>query len=95
MYDNYNYPMGADGPNAPWNQKDREVEVTVSLTISKTLKITIPESKFDVEQDEDGNYIETGDFTKSDLEGWVREQCALPHENLGWNEDDFEVIYEG
>lgn len=22
MYDNYNYPAGADTPNAPWNQTD-------------------------------------------------------------------------
>lgn len=24
MYDNYNYPAGADGPDAPWNQTDVE-----------------------------------------------------------------------
>lgn len=32
MYDNYNYPMGADTPQAPWNEKskkDREYIITV------------------------------------------------------------------
>lgn len=25
MYDNYNYPPGADGPNAPWNRYEKEI----------------------------------------------------------------------
>ena len=44
MYDNYNYPLGADNPDAPWNQKEnpeREIEVTVSVTLSKTIKVTV------------------------------------------------------
>lgn len=39
MYDNYNYPPGADGPDAPWNQsgpEEREFEVTISQTLSKS-----------------------------------------------------------
>ena len=42
--DNYNYPMGADTKDAPWNQVDnpeREIEVTVSVTLSKTVKIKV------------------------------------------------------
>lgn len=42
------YPLGAaDDPRAPYNQKepkDIEVEVTVSVTYSKTFKIVVPEN---------------------------------------------------
>jgi len=40
--DNYNYPLGADTSEAPWNQPDppyRDFNVTVSQSLSKTLKI--------------------------------------------------------
>lgn len=39
-----NYPIGADTPDAPWNQvenPEREVEVTISITLSKTVKIKV------------------------------------------------------
>ena len=42
--DNYNYPVGADTPDAPWNQVDnpeKEIEVTVSVTLSKTVRINV------------------------------------------------------
>lgn len=45
---NGNYPAGADVPWAPWNEPEieyKEVEVTISLTISKTTKITVPDIK--------------------------------------------------
>ena len=91
-----NLPLGAEyNSSAPWNDKDRTVKVFVSLTISKTLEITVPESKFYVEKDEDGSYIECSDLTVSDLVDIVREQHVLPHEGLDWNEDDIELIYEG
>ena len=39
------YPPGAEhDPNAPWNQEElpeREIEVTVSVTLSKTVKIKV------------------------------------------------------
>lgn len=41
---NYDYPLGADTKDAPWNQVDnpeREIEVTVSVTLSKTVKIKV------------------------------------------------------
>ena len=43
MYDNYNYPPGADGPDAPWNQEDtpeKEFEVTISQTLSKNTTVS-------------------------------------------------------
>ena len=41
---NYSYPIGSDTPDAPWNQIDpepQEVEVTISMTISKTVKVKV------------------------------------------------------
>lgn len=99
-------PAGADVSWAPWNQphiEDIEVEVTVSLTISKTLKIRIP-----------GMNGKPFPITDSELKDAVINQRWLPHEisNIGdvilsaseqksiiedlsnWDEDDFEVILE-
>ena len=42
MYDNYNYPAGADTPDAPWNQSDpeeKEFDVTCSQSLSKTATV--------------------------------------------------------
>ena len=39
--DNYNYPMGADTPDAPWNEPmipELEFDVTISMSLSKTVK---------------------------------------------------------
>lgn len=68
MYDNYNYPAGADTPDAPWNQVDvpeKEFEVTCCQTLSRTsLVITnnyIPgASGVDYEPDDEGGYCACG-----------------------------------
>lgn len=112
MYDNYNYPLGADNPDAPWNQEEnpeREIEVTVSVTLSKTIKVKV--SDYDIinsGKDEDGEYFEEVDYSNCDLKSAVEEQIALPqnayiyvkskpevHEDLSnWCVDDFEVNLE-
>ena len=103
MNSNGNYPMRAEyDPNAPWNQEeldDKEIEVTISLTISKTTKIIVP----DIEN-----------LNNSILKSIVKDQMVLPYEIeiikaisgnssldkrvledlSGWNVDDFEVIEE-
>jgi hypothetical protein len=100
-------PAGADVPWAPWNEppiEDIETEVTVSLTISKTLKIHIP-----------GRNGKPFPITDTELKEAVIHQRWLPHEiaNIGdsilkdsteqkyiiedlsnWVEDDFEVVLE-
>lgn len=99
---NGNYPAGADVPWAPWNEPEieyKEVEITISLTISKTTKITVPDIK---------------NIDSSILKEAVKEQIVLPHEVefikaisnesaldkkviedlSNWDEDDFEVILE-
>lgn len=110
--DNYNYPCGTDEPNAPWNQADnpeREIEVTVSVTLSKTLKIKVYDYEItDSGKDEDGEYFEDIDYSNCDLKGAVEEQIVLPqsahmyvksnpevHEDLSnWCVDDLEVNLE-
>ena len=82
--DNYNYPLGADTKDAPWNQADnpeREIEVTVSVTLSKTVKIKVSDYEItDSGKDEDGEYFEDIDYSNCDLKGAVEEQIVLPQE---------------
>ena len=110
--DNYNYPMGADTKDAPWNQVDnpeREIEVTVSVTLSKTVKIKVSDYEItDSGKDEDGEYFEDTDYSNCDLKGAVEEQIVLPQsahmyvksnpkvrEDLSnWCVDDLEVILD-
>ena len=110
--DNYNYPMGADTKDAPWNQVDnpeRKIEATVSVTLSKTVKIKVSDYEItDSGKDEDGEYFEDIDYSNCDLKGAVEEQIVLPqtayiyvesnpkvHEDLSnWCVDDLEVNLE-
>lgn len=82
--DNYNYPIGADTSKAPWNQVDqpeKEIEVLVSVTLSKTVKVRVDDYKVvDCGKDEDGDYFEDIDFSECDLQGAVENQVVLPHE---------------
>lgn len=84
MYDNYNYPVGADNAEAPWNQADnpeREVEVTVSITLSKTLKVRVDDYQIvDSGKDEDGEYFEDIDYSNCDLKSAVENQYTLPQD---------------
>lgn len=84
MYNNYDYPCGTDEPNAPWNQVDnpeREIEVTVSITLSKTVKIKVSDYEItDSGKDEDGEYFEDIDYSNCNLESAVKEQLYLPNE---------------
>lgn len=96
--DNYNYPVGSDTPEAPWNKSEnneKEIEVTVSVTLSKTVKIRVTDYSSNYIKDEDGNPYEEVDFSECDIKGAVSRQISLPQEEVeGWNVDDFEVIME-
>ena len=82
--DNYNYPLmsQSEWDNAPWNQVDnpeKEIEVLVSITLSKTFKVKV--SDYDITdsgKDEDGEYFEDIDYSNCDLKGAVEEQIILP-----------------
>ena len=78
MYDNYNYPVGADGSDAPYNQSDPEpveVNVCISQTLHKSTTISttdyVAEKYEDCERDDDGGFVTTEgvsyDFSDSDL----------------------------
>lgn len=107
------YPTGTEhNPRAPWNEKDipeKELEVCVSVTLSKTVKIKVSDyTIIDSGKDEDGEYFEDVDYSDCDLKGAVEEQIILPQnayiymppqtkscEDLaGWNVDEFEVVEE-
>ena len=83
------YPAGAEfDPRAPWNEVElppKEVEVTISAIVSKTIKVPVR----DYIIDEEGNI----DFSECDLKKAVEENIRLPNIN-GWDLDNFEVIPE-
>lgn len=103
MNSNGNYPTGAQyDPDAPWNQvepDDKEIEVTISITMSKIVKIVVPDIK---------------DLDYTILKDAVKNQIFLPYEVeyiktiipnnsanekiiedlSNWIVDDFEVIEE-
>ena len=89
------YPLGAEhDPNAPWNQVDnpeREIEVTVSVTLSKTVKIKVSDySITDSGKDEDGEYFEDIDYSKCDLKRAVEEQITLPQDAYKYVKGEFD-----
>ena len=76
-----NCPIGSDyDPRAPWNQKeqpDQEIEVTISVTLSKTVKININDYTISG-KDKDGNL--DIDYSDCDLKSAVEKQIYLPQE---------------
>lgn len=79
------YPVGAEhDTRAPWNQKslpDEEVEVLISITLSKSVKIKVNDYTIvDKGKDEDGNYFKSLDFSSCNLKSAVEEQIYLPHQ---------------
>ena len=97
---NYDYPMGADTPNAPWNKIDPEpkkIKVTVSITLSKTVEVEVTDYTAEEDYDEDGYNGIIYDYSECDLEQAVRDQVTLPNsvgEFNDWVEDDFAVNLE-
>lgn len=95
------YPVGAEyDPKAPWNQIDpepRKIEVTVSITLSKTVEVEVSDYTTEEEIDEEGNHNIYCDYSNCDLKQAVRDQVTLPNsvgEFNDWIEDDFEVNLE-
>jgi len=76
MYDNYNYPMGADTPSAPWNQPGDPdpVELNIEVTMCLTHKTTVQTTNYDDCTDEEG-YTER-DFhdTETDIHDYYEKQ---------------------
>lgn len=91
---NMDYPEGADNERAPWNQEqqpDRELDVTISLGISKTFKVMVNDYDVIRESDEDG-FICSYDYSNCDIFKAVDEQVDLSNfEEEGWEIDYQEV----
>ena len=83
------YPAGTEfDPRAPWNEVElppKDVEVTISVTVSKTMKVPVRDYTIDEEGDID--------FSECDLKKAVEENVRLPNIN-GWNLDDLAVVAE-
>jgi hypothetical protein len=78
MYDNYNYPAGADTPDAPWNQPGEPDPIVIEATVNTTLfknNVTVETSNYDVVHDDDFGdaSIELNDGY-SDVEKYYTEQ---------------------
>ena len=92
MYDNCNYPIGTDNPNAPWNEEENpeeEIEVCVSITLSKIVKVKVRDYET-INVVEDNIVFTDRDYSTCDLKSAVMEQINLPGDNT-WDVDDFEV----
>jgi hypothetical protein len=50
MYDNYNYPPGADTPDAPWNDVDNiiQYECDTCITLRKTIIVDSCDETYNV-----------------------------------------------
>lgn len=83
-----NYPPGAENdPRAPWNQVDpepRTIEVTVSISLSKTMKIDVDDYTVECDEEDGNTYY---DYSECNLIDAVREQVTLPdkaYDKLYW-----------
>ena len=78
------YPPGAEfDPNAPYNQKElpeKEIEVTVSITLSKIVKIKVSDyTVYSIEAD-NGKCFDDIDYSDCNLKEAVEKQIYLPQE---------------
>lgn len=54
MYNNYDYPLGADTPRAPWNQvENSEIERECNVTETITREVTLSTTNYIAEDDWD------------------------------------------
>lgn len=86
------YPPGAEfDPRAPYNQVDlpeKEIEVTISVTLSKTVKVTVDDYEVDEGRDEDGYYCNYN-FSECNLQKAVEDQIVLPQNLAKFTEEMF------
>lgn len=76
MYDNYNYPPGADTPDAPWNQHEPEpIEVSCDVAFVLRKEVVVETTNYDMDVDEEDGYTsyELLDGT-SDIKGLVEQE---------------------
>lgn len=81
MYDNYNYPAGADNESAPWNQTEKEpaerdVEFTCTMRREDVTQIT--------------EYIPGGTY-----EEWDGDMSVTIHDDDDFTDTDFVKEWKG
>ena len=86
---NSNYPpmSQSDYDRAPWNEVElppKDVEVTVSITLSKTMKVPVTDYIID---------DEGIDFSRCDLNKAVEDSGHLLNFK-DWHVDDFEILLD-
>lgn len=81
MYNNHNYPVGAGTPCNQSDHPEKEIEVLVSITLSKTVKVKVSDYRIiDSGKDEEDGYFEDIDYSDCDLKEAVESQVVLPQE---------------
>lgn len=76
MYNSYNYPHGADTPDAPWNDvelPEREFEVNIAQTIERQTTVWTNRYDYEADYDEDGGY-EAVSTDNTDWEAVLKER---------------------
>ena len=94
------YPLGADTPNAPWNETELdpvEKEVEFSCTMMRTATVEtnnyIPGTW---EKDEDGNgYRDDDDFSDTDWLAEFKDTYRTPHQLIEILRDTAKTLAEG
>ena len=77
--------------NDSYEQEDlpsKEVEVTISVTLSKTVKVMVDDYVVEEDADEDGRYLNY-DYSDCDLQRAVEEQVVLPQNLAEYTENMF------
>ena len=85
MYNNYDYPCGADTPYAPWNEQEvpeRRFDVCISQTLSKSTRVTTNDYVPEVDQDEGGVYKLT-DTSDTDWKEAYKNEHLTPLQLIG------------
>lgn len=79
--DNYNYPVGADNKDAPWNKEEapiKEFDVFISQTLSKSTTVSTNNYIYNVEKGEDGEVEEDIDTSETNWErAYTEEHLTL------------------
>lgn len=92
--DNYPLMSQSEWDNTPWNQIDnpeKEIEVTVSITLSKTVKIKVNDYEITgCNMDDEGHCFSEIDYSNCNLKEAVEEQIFLPQE-AGLLIKDFDI----
>lgn len=74
------YPLGADTPYAPWNEREvpeRQFDVCISQTLSKSTRVTTNDYVPEVDQNEDGVY-ESTDTSDTDWKEAYKNEHLTP-----------------